>query len=264
MRVSPKIFPITVFVLVLSASVLLLVFPKPIYLLLFWVVTTFQSGGISILLFAMIIQAIAVPIPSEFVLICGGAAFGLLSGWLVGALGSVIAAGIGFYISRKGGRFVAIRFAGDKGIELADNWFNRWGAWAVLLGRFAPFIPFDAISYSAGLTKMKLKSFMIPTIIGTLPRTLFYAFLGEYFEGTLQDLIEHYSKYGEIPSTLHWTILRFNIVLLTIVAVIAVILIIYWVFTQRYVAKHEETSIREEVIVESTLKKMLRQMFLSF
>jgi len=79
---------------------------------------------------AMILQALAIPIPSEFVLICGGAAFGLMSGWLVGALGSVVAAFIGFYISRKGGRSVAIRFAGERGIEFADNWFNHWGVWA--------------------------------------------------------------------------------------------------------------------------------------
>ncbi len=184
--------------------------------------------------FAMIIQAFAIPIPSEFVLICGGAAFGLLSGWLMGALGSVVAALIGFFISRKGGRSFALRFIGHKGIEFSDNWFNRWGVWAVLLGRFAPFIPFDVISYSAGLTKMKFRSFIIPTVIGTLPRALFYAFLGSYFQGTLQDLMDYYNKYGEIPSELHGTLFLFNTILITIVGVMASILALYWFITRRY------------------------------
>jgi len=175
-------------------------------------------------------------------LICGGAAFGLLIGWLVGALGSVVAAFIGFYISRKGGRTVAVRFVGERGIEFADNWFNRWGVWAVLLGRIAPFIPFDVISYSAGLTQMKFRSFIIPTVIGTLPRALFYAFLGSYFEGTLQDLIAYYNKYGEIPSELHGTLFMFNIILLIIVGVMASILIAYWFVTRRY-ARQETKSI---------------------
>jgi len=173
-------------------------------------------------------------------LICGGAAFGLLIGWLVGALGSVVAAFIGFYISRKGGRTVAVRFVGERGIEFADNWFNRWGVWAVLLGRFAPFIPFDVVSYSAGLTQMKFRSFIIPTVIGTLPRALFYAFVGAYFSVTLRDLINYYPK---VPPELEGTMFMFNIILLTIVIVMASILLAYWFVTRRYTAKQETKSI---------------------
>ncbi|MGQ9459760.1 MAG: TVP38/TMEM64 family protein [Candidatus Bathyarchaeaceae archaeon] len=182
----------------------------------------------------LIVQALVIPIPSEFILMCGGAAFDLLAGWLVGAAGSIAAASICFYVSRKGGRPIAMRFVSEGGMRFADNWFNRWGVWAVLFGRFAPFIPFDPISYGAGLTQMKFRSFLIPTIIGTLPRALFYAFLGNYFGGTLQDLIEHYSRYGEIPPELHATMFMFNVILLTIVIVIGLMLIIYWLLTQRY------------------------------
>ena len=77
------------------------------------------------------------------------------------SIGSIVAAIISFYISKKGGRTFAIKIVGENAIKFADNWFDRWGSWAVLLGRFAPFIPFDAISYSAGLTTMKMKSFLV-------------------------------------------------------------------------------------------------------
>jgi len=240
MRVSPKIFPAAVFLLVVGASVSLLIFPELIYQLLLWVVKSFQAGGPPILFAAMIVQALAIPIPSELVLICGGAAFGLLSGWLVGALGSVVAAFIAFYISRKGGRSVALRFVGERGIEFADNWFNHWGVWAVLLGRITPFIPFDVISYSAGLTQMKFRSFIVPTVIGTLPRAFFYAFLGDYFNVALEKLIEHYP---EVPPELEGTMFMFNIILLTIVIAMASILIVYWFVTRRYTARQETKSI---------------------
>lgn len=240
MRVSPKIFPAAVFLLVVGISVFLLIVPGLIYQLLLWVVKSFQAGGLPILFFAMIVQALAIPIPSEFILICGGAAFGLLSGWLVGASGSVAAAFISFYISRKGGRSVAMRFVGERGIEFADNWFNRWGVWAVLLGRFVPFIPFDVISYSAGLTQMKFRSFIIPTVIGTLPRVLFYAFLGDYFSITLTKLIEYYPN---VPPELEGTMFMFNIILLTIVIVMASILLAYWFVTRRYLVRKETKSI---------------------
>lgn len=243
MQLSPKIFPAAVFLLVVAVSLILLFVPELVYEILIWVIRAFQYGGLPLLFLIMIVQALAIPIPSELVLIAGGLAFGLLFGWLIGALGSIVAALVGFLISRWGGRSLAIRLVGEKGINFADNWFDRWGAWAVLLGRFAPFIPFDAISYSAGLTKMKLRSFMIPTVIGTLPRAFFYAYLGVYFGVTFQDLLDYYELYKEIPAELQGPLSTFNYVLLAAVAGLAVILVMYWLVTRRYTAAGETKSI---------------------
>jgi len=239
MSTSSKVFPAIVFLLVIVTSLTLLVYPELVYDILIWVIGSFQAGGLPLLFGMMIVQAIAIPIPSELVLIAGGLAFGFPFGWIVGALGSIVAAVLGFYISRKGGRSLAIKLVGEKGIRFADNWFNRWGAWAVLLGRFAPFIPFDAISYSAGLTTMKLKNFMIPTIIGTLPRALFYTSLGSFFGVTFQELIDHYKLTGEIPAELQGMVSQFNYVLLGVVAMIAVIFVVYWLVTRRYATEKE-------------------------
>ena len=239
MQLSSKIFPAIVFLLVFGASLILLIFPELVYEILIWVIRSFQVGGLPLLFVMMIIQALAIPIPSELVLIAGGLAFGFPFGWLVGALGSMVAAMLGFYISRKGGRSLAIRFVGEKGIKFADNWFKRWGVWAVLLGRFAPFIPFDAISYSACLTVMKLKNFMIPTVIGTLPRALFYTSLGSYFGVTFQELLNHYKMTGEIPLELQSMVSDFNNVLLGVVAMIAVIFVVFWIVTRKYTAEKE-------------------------
>ena len=239
MSTSSKVFPAIVFLLVIVTSLTLLLYPELVYDILVWVIGSFQAEGLPLLFVMMIIQALAIPIPSELVLIAGGLAFGVVFGWLVGALGSIVAALLSFYISRKGGRSLAIRLVGEKGIKFADNWFNRWGAWAILLGRFAPFIPFDAISYSAGLTTMKLKNFIIPTIIGTLPRALFYVSLGGFFEVTFQELIDYYRDTGEIPQNLQQMVSDFNYVLLGAVAVIAVIFVVYWLVTRRYTVEKE-------------------------
>jgi uncharacterized membrane protein YdjX (TVP38/TMEM64 family) len=240
MSSSSKILPAIVFLLVIGVSLALFVYPEIVYGILIWVIESFQAGGLPLLFGMMIIQAIAIPIPSELVLIAGGLAFSFPFGWLVGALGSIVAAVLGFYIARKGGRSLAIKLVGENGIRFADNWFNRWGAWAILLGRFAPFIPFDAISYSAGLTSMKLKNFIIPTMIGTLPRTLFYTSLGSFFGVTFQELIDHYKITGEIPPELQSMVSQFNYVLLGVVAVIAVIFVVYWLITRRYTEEKEK------------------------
>jgi uncharacterized membrane protein YdjX (TVP38/TMEM64 family) len=243
MPASSKVFPAIVFLLVIGASLILFIYPQLVYDILILVIESFQAGGLPLLFGMMIIQAIAIPIPSELVLIAGGLAFDFPWGWLVGALGSIVAAVIGFYIAQKGGRGLAIKLVGERGINFADNWFNRWGAWAILLGRFAPFIPFDAISYSAGLTSMKMKKFLIPTVIGTLPRTLFYTLLGTSFGVTFQELIDYYNKYREIPPKLQGMVSQFNYVLLGVVAVIAVIFVAYWLITRRYSGEKETKSI---------------------
>ena len=240
---SSKIFPAIVFLLVIGASITLLLYPKIVYDILIWVIESFQAGGLLLLFGMMIVQALAIPIPSELVLIAGGLAFDFLVAWPVGALGSIVAALIGFYIAQKGGRGLAIKLVGERGINFADNWFNRWGGWAILLGRFAPFIPFDAISYSAGLTSMKLKKFMIPTIIGTLPRTFFYTYLGRFFGMSFDDLLQYYKVYGEIPVELQGMVSQFNYVLLGVVVVIAVIFVAYWLITRRYSDEKETKSI---------------------
>ncbi|MEM3905967.1 MAG: VTT domain-containing protein [Nitrososphaerota archaeon] len=60
-----------------------------------------------------------------------------------------------------------------------DRWFQRWGSWTIILGRLVPFIPFDAISYLSGLTKVRIERFAFLTFLGSLPRCLLYAYIGE-------------------------------------------------------------------------------------
>lgn len=234
MPTSTKVLSIIVFLLVIAVSAILFIFPEFVIDILILVIKSFEAGGLPLLFGMMVIQAIAIPIPSELVLIAGGLAFPFPLGWIVGALGSIVAAIVSFYISKKGGRSLAIKLVGKNGIQFADNWFNRWGSWAILLGRFAPFIPFDAISYSAGLTTMKLKSFLIPTVIGTLPRTLFYTYLGTYVGITFDALIESYDQFGEIPPDLQNLVSQFNYVLLAAVVAIGLIFIVYTLVTRRY------------------------------
>lgn len=137
-----------------------------------------SSAGYFGYLAAMIIQAIIVIIPSEGVLMLGGAVFGLVASGIVGGIGEMLGAVTGFFIAKKGGRPLAVKLVGEDNIEFADKWFDKWGGWAVLIARLAPFIPFDAISYGAGLTKIKFSTFMKATLLGAFPRSFFFSWMG--------------------------------------------------------------------------------------
>ena len=56
---------------------------------------------------------------------------------------------------------------------------------------------------------------------------------------SFQELMEHYRETGEIPSRLQDMVSQFNYLLLGVVAVIAVIFVVYWLVTRRYAEKKE-------------------------
>ncbi len=46
-----------------------------------------------------------------------------------------------------------------------------------------PFVPFDPISYAAGLTSIRFRSFFIATGLGQLPATIVYSWAGSMLTG---------------------------------------------------------------------------------
>ncbi|MHA2052958.1 MAG: TVP38/TMEM64 family protein, partial [Candidatus Hodarchaeales archaeon] len=164
-----------------------------------------ETFGIWGLIFAMVFQAIVAPIISEAVLTAAGYGFydtmgneGLILALLGGIIGSLLGAIIAFYIARVVQGIVKSKIVdvyaseGEESTKNSNdnriitrvaNIFARFidedseyfltiiesrGFIFVLLGRLAPFIPFDAVSYGAGLTRISFWNYFIPTIIGTI------------------------------------------------------------------------------------------------
>ncbi|MHA1530384.1 MAG: TVP38/TMEM64 family protein [Candidatus Heimdallarchaeota archaeon] len=123
-------------------------------------------------------------IPSELILLSGGMIFGWVWGSVIGVAGSMVSSVITFYISKRGGRAI-IDATGEKigilkrSILVFDIWIKRWGLWAILVGRAVPVIMFDPISYAAGLANVKDWQYFLATFIGSIPRSIFYVFLGQ-------------------------------------------------------------------------------------
>ena len=129
----------------------------------------------------MILQAIIpIAIPSDAVVI-GAVVLGIdkISVIIASTLGSTIGGLIGFSITRKGGKPIAIKFIGKKWIERLENWFEKWGNFIIVFGRAMPFLSSDAIAYAAGLTKINIKLFIPLALIGALLRRIILVYLGD-------------------------------------------------------------------------------------
>ncbi|CAA9407552.1 MAG: Alkaline phosphatase like protein [uncultured Rubrobacteraceae bacterium] len=129
--------------------------------------------------FLMVLQALAAPVPSFLITFANGLAFGVFWGWMLSLFGHVLAAAVCFGVSRTLGRGPVEALVGRTGLESADRWFERWGTYAVFAGRLVPGVAFDAISYAAGLTRMRFGGFVLATTLGILPQTFLYSYLGQ-------------------------------------------------------------------------------------
>ena len=143
---------------------------------------------------AVALETIVAPIPSEVIL--------PMAGWKVSqsaadpsvvepltnlpwniplavalaTVGSVVGALVGYAIGAWGGRPLLDRYGGYVGIgaddlDRADRWFDRWGSWAVFLGRMVPLVR-TFVSYPAGISRMPIGRFLLFSTLGSLPWNL--------------------------------------------------------------------------------------------
>ena len=134
-----------------------------------------ETGGLVAIFLAMILESCGIPIAIEVVAPVGGAlaAAGKLNlAAVIAAVvaGNLIGSFIAYGLARRYGRALVLgpgRYIGlsEGHLELADRFFARFGAWAVLIGRVLPVIC-GYISYPAGLARMRLVWFGVTTLIG--------------------------------------------------------------------------------------------------
>lgn len=127
----------------------------------------------------MVIQALVAPLPAFVITFANAWIWGWLFGAFISWTGAMIGATICYYLARWFGRPLVEKMVGGKTLNLTDKFFDRYGKYAVIIARLIPVVPFDPISYAAGLTNMSLGSFLFATGIGQLPATIVYSFLGE-------------------------------------------------------------------------------------
>ena len=181
-------------------------------------VTQLGIWGVFLYYGIMMVLCIVAPIPSELVQIVGGLLYGVVWGAFFSLTGIMITSYIGYTIAVKGGARVVAAAIGDENVVAIERFIGKYGIWAMIIGRGIPFIPFDLLTYGAGLVKMKPRDFALGTLIGTIPRSIFYAYIGNnLFPGGIESIIEAYNR-GELhfEEKINEVSAPFNIILLII------------------------------------------------
>ena len=116
--------------------------------------------------------------PDSVLAVAGGTVFGLFWGTVYTIIGAAIGGTLSFYISRTFGRDTVEKLIKHKAKWLEDG-VEKQGFMVILASRLIPLIPFDIISYGAGLSKIKYAEFISASVIGVIPGVLAYTNLGD-------------------------------------------------------------------------------------
>lgn len=127
----------------------------------------------------MIFQSVIAPLPAFLITFANGTLFGFWWGSLLSWSSSMVGAAFCFYIARYLGIQRLTRLISQPVVDKTNDFFEKYGTYAILVARLMPLISFDVVSYFAGATRMRFLGFWIATGIGQLPATLVYSYLGE-------------------------------------------------------------------------------------
>lgn len=152
-----------------------------------FVIAVIRAGGYGGIVVLMAIESACVPLPSELIMPFAGylvstGEMNLFLAATAGAIGCNLGSIVAYEIGKRGGRPLAERYGrylliGTGELDLAERFFDRWGSWAILIGRMLPVIR-TFIAFPAGVARMKLIPFHVYTFVGSWPFCLLLAWIG--------------------------------------------------------------------------------------
>jgi len=165
-----------------------------------------ESLGYWGIFLGMTIESACIPLPSEIIMTFAGYVVyeGKMAFWGVvfaGTLGNLVGSLIAYYVGWWGGRPLLEKYGKyilitHSKLNLADEWFEKYGHEAVLISRMLPGLR-TFISLPAGITHMNLKKFILYTVVGSLPWCFVLTYIGVLM-GPNWTTIESYFRYLDI------------------------------------------------------------------
>ena len=157
-----------------------------------------DSGVLGTLVFVGVyVLAAVLLVPVSLLSSGAGAIYGLATGFLVVILAATLGAACAFLLGRYlVGNWVRAKIRDNPRLRAMDDAVAREGWRIVGLTRLSPVFPYNLLNYVFGLTKITLGDFIGASLVGMIPGTLMYVYLGTLagnFAG-LNDRAQPYSS----------------------------------------------------------------------
>lgn len=117
--------------------------------------------------------------PAALLTLAGGFTFGISKTLVAVSLGSTVGATSAFLAGRTLLRgLIEHKVAADVRFRALDAAVSEQGFKIVMLTRLSPVLPFNLLNYAFGLTKVRLRDFVLASWIGMFPGTVLYVSIG--------------------------------------------------------------------------------------
>lgn len=118
-------------------------------------------------------------IPGSLLTIGAAGIFSFWKAFAVVVVGANLAALVAFWLSRTYLRDRVVRWTeGNAKFAALDRAIGREGFKTVLLVRLSPVFPFTVLNYLLGLTNVRTSTYVLANLIGMLPGTFLYVYIG--------------------------------------------------------------------------------------
>lgn len=118
-----------------------------------------------------VLQVVAAPFPGELTGVAGGYVYGETFGFILSTIGLTLGSWIAFELASILGRPFVERFVKREVLEKFNFLTTHSGATICFVFFLVPGFPKDYLCYLLGLSRMKLSTFLLVSIIGRLPGT---------------------------------------------------------------------------------------------
>ena len=144
------------------------------------------ATGMAVFVVAYVVACILL-LPGLILTLGAGFAYGVAVGvplvWVSANLGAAVAFLFGRTLARER---IAARVAGNARFAAIDRAVGREGLKIVLLTRLSPAFPFNLLNYAYGLTQVTFRDYMIGSLVGMIPGTAMYVYLGSLITSVSQ------------------------------------------------------------------------------
>lgn len=127
---------------------------------------------------ALICADLVLPVPQTTVISALGIIYGVALGGVVGTVGLIAGGLLGYGLMRTSARRLLLRVLGQSALQKPREFFDRAGAWAIVLTRSLPYSMPEVLVCLAGLAGMRLGRFLLAMSLGSIPTAFVYAAIG--------------------------------------------------------------------------------------
>jgi uncharacterized membrane protein YdjX (TVP38/TMEM64 family) len=121
---------------------------------------------------------LVLPVPQTAVIAALGIIYGTLLGGLLGSFALITGGLLGYCLMLTSARRLAHRFVGARSLRRMESFFDRGGAWAIVLTRSLPYSIPEAMVFLAGIAAMPMRTFTAALIVGSVPTGFVFSAIG--------------------------------------------------------------------------------------